>query len=314
MRKFFLNFIKLISDVCEEDFGWVVKFAFHLTRGTFWGTFAKKKKQISFWFSDFKRKTFGILAKTFSMLVKISFNVSSGTFWWKMNRVSMTVFWKHKTSFHHFWILFAKSYPTFDWSFFAFLSKMQFRFPIDFFSGKTDFLSFSSKHVQTFGKKSLAGRSNFHSTCQGERFEELFWGEKETIFLVFRFWAKNNRIFDKNFPHACQNSILRLQWRVLMKIEFFRMTNFLIILVYWPEKISTCWQKNLKGCQTAIYVSRGKFWCFDVFFLKKTYIFQPFADFERKHVRHLLKELQQVWRNWTLRVQRNVLWIFMWEK
>ena len=95
-----------------------------------------------------------------------------------------------------------------------------------------------------------------------------FWGtflrrKKNSFFLVSRFWAKNNRIFGKNFPHAGQNSILRLQWSVLMKIEFFGMTNFLIILVYWPEKISTSWQKKLlKGCQTEIYVPRGMFWCF----------------------------------------------------
>ena len=103
---------------------------------------------------------------------------------------------------------------------------------------ENNFFSFSSEQNPTFGRKILPGLSNVHSTCQGERSEELFCGEKIQFFLVSRFWAKNFWTFGDNFRQACQNSFLRLQWSVLIEEKFIGKNKFLSIFVHWPDKIS----------------------------------------------------------------------------
>ena len=54
-----------VFDFCGKKLGRVAKFAFELPKGSFWQKQGfKRKKNLSF-FSDFKRTTFGLLAKSF---------------------------------------------------------------------------------------------------------------------------------------------------------------------------------------------------------------------------------------------------------
>ena len=142
-----------------------------------------------------------------------------------------------------------------------------------------------AKTFWTFDEKFLVWLYKFHCTCT----EKTFWGKKiswkGTTFYVFLTMHKNFRTLVKIFQKGCQNFILRVQKRNILR-NIFLVKNFCCQFRTFSEKFSARWRTvfgswpKLHSTCSAEHFAQTKF--------AEKFLLSSVPDIERKLFRLLL--------------------------
>ena len=266
-------------------------------------------KEIKFpWFSDVEQKTFGLLAKVSGTLVKTVIYVSSERFRWLF-------FLKKNTSFHHFPTLTAKSYPTFVETFRQAFQNFNLvvqgnilRRNIFSRTKMSNILLLWAKISRKFGKKKFNQGCQNCILCLQRKVSMSFLGEKVSLLHSRFLIAKKHTTFGRKtmaFVLKMQSACPREQFEGKQVVE---RTKLFINFVLCAGKF------RIVGKQKSAEFSRMHYTCPDERFedlLPETFFSLSPPDFEQTTMRLFAGRNQHGLQNCILRLQRNVLRIFM---